>query len=80
MDSFHAWMIAQHELVHEGWGITEALDYSVKRWAALSRYLNDGTVPIDNNHIEQQTRPWALRRKKTGCSLIRYVLANGLRR
>ena len=39
------------------------MHYSLKRWAALSRYLNDGTVPIDNNHIEQQIRPWALGRK-----------------
>ncbi|OKP64684.1 IS66 family transposase, partial [Pseudomonas fluorescens] len=29
----------------------------------LSRYLDDGAVPIDNNHIEQQIRPWALGRK-----------------
>ena len=63
MDAFHAWMIAQRELVHEGLGITKALDYSLKRWAALSRYLHDGTMPIDNNHIEQQIRPWALGRK-----------------
>ena len=63
MDAFHAWMTAQRELVHEGLAITKALDYSLKRWAALSRYLNDGTVPIDNNHIENQIRPWALGRK-----------------
>lgn len=44
-------------------GITKALDYSLKRWAALRRYLDDGTVPIDNNHIENQIRPWALGRK-----------------
>lgn len=52
MDAFHAWMIAQRELVHEGLGITRALDYSLKRCAALSHYLNHGTVPIDNNHLE----------------------------
>lgn len=44
-------------------GITKALDYSLKRWAALSRYLNDGAVPIDNNWCENQIRPWALGRK-----------------
>jgi transposase len=63
MDAFHAWMIAQRELVHEGLGITKTLDYSLKRWAALSRYLDDGAVPIDNNHIKNQIRPWALGRK-----------------
>src|SRR5690625_1235613 len=39
------------------------LDYSLKRWTALTRYLDDGCVPIDNNHIEQQIRPLALGRK-----------------
>ena len=63
MQTLHAWMIAQRELVFEGLVITKALDYSLKRWAALSRYLNDGTLPIDNNHIENQIRPWALGRK-----------------
>lgn len=24
------------------------------------RYLEDGTVPIDNNQVENQIRPWAL--------------------
>lgn len=63
MNAFHAWMIALRELLHEGLGITKVLDYSLKRWAALSRYLNDGTVPIDNNHIESQIWLWALGRK-----------------
>ena len=64
METLHAWMIAQRELVFEGLAITKALAYSLNRWIALSRYLNDGTLPIDNNHIEQQIRPWALGRKK----------------
>ena len=63
MEMLHAWMIAQRERVHDGVAIAKALDYSLKRWTALSRYLDDGTVPIDNNHIEQQIRPWALGRK-----------------
>ncbi|EXD46120.1 transposase IS66 family protein, partial [Acinetobacter baumannii 662545-1347] len=37
--------------------------YSLKRWTALSRYLDDGNLPIDNNWIENQMRPWALGRK-----------------
>lgn len=63
MNKLHAWMIAQRELVPEGSAISRALDYSLKRWAALSRYLNDGAVPIDNNWAENQIRPSALGRK-----------------
>jgi hypothetical protein len=63
MDALHAWMIAQRDLVPEGSAISRALDYSLKRWVALSRYLDDGAVPIDNNWAEYQIRPWALGRK-----------------
>ncbi|CAH0240040.1 hypothetical protein SRABI111_02889 [Pseudomonas carnis] len=52
MDRLHAWMIAQRDLVPEGSAISRALDYSLKRWPALSRYLDDGAVPIDNNWAE----------------------------
>ncbi|MDY7565218.1 transposase [Pseudomonas sp. RTC3] len=63
IDVLHAWMSAQRQLVPEGSAIAKALDYSLKRWVALSRYLNDGAVPIDNNWAENQIRPWALGRK-----------------
>ena len=63
MDALHAWMITQRLLVHDGSAISKALDYSLKRWTALSRYLDDGAVPIDNNWAENQIRPWALGRK-----------------
>jgi len=63
MNMLHAWMIVQRNLVPEGSAISKALDYSLKRWAALSRYLDDGAVPIDNNWAENQIRPWALGRK-----------------
>lgn len=42
--------------------ITKALDYSLKRWTALVRYLDDGNLPIDNNRIENQIRSWGLGR------------------
>lgn len=63
MNMLHTWMLAQRDLVPEGLSISKALDYSLKRWAALSRYLDDGAVPIDNNWAENQIRPWALGRK-----------------
>src|SRR5574337_875173 len=36
---------------------------AARRWAALTHYLGDGQVPIDNNWIENQIRPIALGRK-----------------
>jgi len=58
----HEWMLAQRERVPEGSATAKALDYSLKRWVALTRYLDDGAVPIDNNAVENQIRPWALGR------------------
>ena len=63
MDALHAWMVARRDIVHNGSAIGKALDYSLKRWTALSRYPDDGAVPIDNNWCENQIRPWALGRK-----------------
>ncbi|EXX08544.1 transposase IS66 family protein [Acinetobacter baumannii 44327_1] len=40
-----------------------AINYTLKRWPALSRYLDDGNLPICNNWVENQMRPWALGRK-----------------
>ena len=55
-------MLAQRDLVRNGSATAKALDYSLKRWVALTRYLDDGAVPIDNNPVENQIRPWALGR------------------
>ena len=46
----------------DGSAIRKAIDYSLGRWAALTRYLDDGDLPIDNNHIENRIRPVALGR------------------
>lgn len=49
--------------VPDGGGIAAALDYSLKRWDALGRFLGDGAVSVDNNHIENLMRPWGRGRK-----------------
>ena len=61
-EALHKWMLTQRQKVPDGSGTAKALDYSLKRWAALTRYLDDGAVPIDNNWVENQIRPWALGR------------------
>ncbi|MBD8617275.1 IS66 family transposase [Pseudomonas putida] len=60
--TLHDWMLAQCDLVPNGSATAKAVDYSLKRWVALTRYLDDGAVPIDNNQVENQIRPWALGR------------------
>jgi transposase len=37
-------------------------DYSLKRWAPLVRFADDGDLPPDNNHIENRIRPIVLGR------------------
>lgn len=61
-DALHAWMLAQRVRVPDGSATAKALDYSLKRWVALTRYLDDGQLPIDNNWIENQIRPIAIGR------------------
>ena len=61
-DAFHAWMLLNRQKVTDGSATAKALDYSLKRWTALTRFLDDGQLPIDNNWIENQIRPIAIGR------------------
>ncbi|KAA0219186.1 MAG: IS66 family transposase [Lautropia sp.] len=61
-DTLHAWLLAQRQRVPDGSATAKAIDYSLTRWAALMRYLDDGTLPPDNNRIENLIRPIALGR------------------
>lgn len=47
----------------DGTATAKAVECSLNRWAALTHYLDDPALPIDNNHDEQQIRPWATGRK-----------------
>jgi hypothetical protein len=53
---------AATQQVPEGSATAKAIDYSLKRWKALTRYIDDGELPIDNNWVENQIRPIALGR------------------
>ena len=41
----------------------QAIDYALKRWPALTQFVEDGTLEIDNNLIENSIRPSALGKK-----------------
>lgn len=49
-------MLAHRQKVSNGSATAQELDYSLKRWAALTRYLDDGGLPIDNNRVENLIR------------------------
>jgi transposase len=61
--ALHEWLLAQRTRITPGTTTARAIDYSLKRWIALTRYLDDPALPIDNNFDEQQIRPWATGRK-----------------
>lgn len=62
LDALHQWMLLQRQKVPEGSAITKALDYSLRRWQALTQFIDDGQLPVDNNWIENQIRPFAIGR------------------
>jgi len=62
IDELHAWLITTRHQITDGTATAKALDYSLKRWAALTRFVDDGQLPVDNNHIENQIRPIAIGR------------------
>jgi len=62
-DALHQWLRQQRQRVPDGSATARAIDYSLKRWVALTRYLGDGDLPIDNNWVENRIRPIALGRQ-----------------
>ena len=62
-DAFYQWMVLQRQKITDGSATARALDYSLKRWGALTRFVDDGQLPIDNNWAENQIRPIAIGRK-----------------
>ncbi|MBC7707365.1 MAG: IS66 family transposase [Rhodoferax sp.] len=59
----HEWLSLERQRVPEGSATAKSIDYSLNRWKALTAYLDNGAVQIDNNHIENLMRPWAMGRK-----------------
>ena len=67
-------MVLQRQRITDGTATAKALDYSLKRWVALSRFVHDGRLPIDNNWIENQIRPISI---GSGQLVVRGLTAHG---
>lgn len=61
-DALHLWLTQQRQKVPDGSATAKAIDYSLNRWKALVRFIDDGALPIDNNWVENQIRPIAIGR------------------
>ncbi|MET3373343.1 hypothetical protein ABIC89_002405 [Variovorax boronicumulans] len=61
-DALQQWLAGQRQRVPDGSATARAIDYSLKRWSALTRYIDDGDLPGDNNWVENKIRPIAIGR------------------
>lgn len=59
----HDWLQKNRLLMAPNSATAKAIDYSLKRWPALTRYAETGDLPIDNNPVENSIRPIALGKK-----------------
>ncbi|HEY8708243.1 MAG TPA: IS66 family transposase, partial [Burkholderiaceae bacterium] len=63
VDALHTWLVAKRQALAKADVTAKAIDYSLSNWTALSRFLDDGNVPIDNNAAENSVRPLAVGRR-----------------
>jgi transposase len=63
LEALHAWLSALVGRVSAKSEIAGAIGYSLTRWQALTRYLDDGRIEIDNNCAERALRGVSLGRK-----------------
>jgi hypothetical protein len=59
----HDWLQKTRLQMAPNSATAKAIDYSLKRWPALTRYAETGNLPIDNNPVENSIRPIALGKK-----------------
>jgi len=62
-DALHAWLLEKRQTLAKADITAKAIDHSLSNWRALTHYLVDGDVPIDNNAAENAIRPLAIGRK-----------------
>lgn len=64
LDSLEKFMIEEQSKIYlPKSDMGKALNYAIKLWPRLVRYLKDGRYEIDNNPVERTIRPLALGRK-----------------
>jgi len=60
---FRAWLEVEETLVLPKSPIASAIGYALNQWTALTRFLDDGRLLLDNNRSERELRRQAVGRK-----------------
>lgn len=63
LHALHAWLKAQRAQLLTKSSLAAAIDYALTRWVALTRYVDDGRIEIDNNAAERAIRALVLGRR-----------------
>jgi len=62
-ERYHRWLVRTVHTEPPASALAKACSYSLNHWAALTRFLTDGVLQLDNNLCEQQIRSLALGRR-----------------
>lgn len=63
LEAFKHWLDDHATKVPQSSLLGKAIHYALQLWPRLVRYADSGTIPIDNNGIENAIRPFVLGRK-----------------
>jgi transposase len=63
LEGLRAWLRAMHATLSVKSPLAGAIQYTLARWAALVRYVEDGRIEIDNNAAERAIRALVLGRR-----------------
>jgi transposase len=63
LEKLQAWLIQTKSQVPPESAIGKAINYTLKQWPYLIKYVDHGEVEIDTNWVENEIRPFALGRR-----------------
>ena len=63
LDKIRQWLDDHQTTVPPKSTIGQAINYASNEWTTLIRYIEDGKINIDNNHVENAIRPFVIGRK-----------------
>jgi transposase len=63
LDALKGWLDREHRVAIPKTPIAEAMGYALNQWTALTVFLTDGDLAIDNNAAERAIKPFAIGRK-----------------